>query len=357
MNYFYNIKVRKILVSLLNILCIFLISFINSIKRLKIGVIGVSHQVNIGNNLIKYAIFMKLSELGFEPYIIGTHYKNYNITFIKKTTNLIIIKNNFSEIKKNDYDILMVNSDQTWRKFDKYFYDCAFLKFSEDWNIRKFIYGASLGFDYWTLNSKDEAIAKKLLKNFTGISFREKGSIKLIEKHLKIKPFFVIDPTLLIEKQYYLNIIKNYKSNKYYNDSYIFSYKLIREENMENFIKYAGKQLNYKIYNYPLNNLSSIEEFLFHTLNCKAVITNSYHGVIFALIFNKPFIAFNFKNSAKERLISLGQFLGIKNRIFEYNEKPDIKLLNTPLNLNLTKINTLKSQSINFLKQNLGILK
>ena len=154
-----------------------------------------------------------------------------------------------------------------------------------------------------------------------------------------------------------INIIKNYKSNKYYNDSYIFSYKLIREENMENFIKYAGKQLNYKIYNYPLNNLSSIEEFLFHTLNCKAVITNSYHGVIFALIFNKPFIAFNFKNSAKERLISLGQFLGIKNRIFEYNEKPDIKLLNTPLNLNLTKINTLKSQSINFLKQNLGILK
>ena len=207
MNYFYNIKVRKILVSLLNILCIFLISFINSIKRLKIGVIGVSHQVNIGNNLIKYAIFMKLSELGFEPYIIGTHYKNYNITFIKKTTNLIIIKNNFSEIKKNDYDILMVNSDQTWRKFDKYFYDCAFLKFSEDWNIRKFIYGASLGFDYWTLNSKDEAIAKKLLKNFTGISFREKGSIKLIEKHLKIKPFFVIDPTLLIEKQYYLTIL------------------------------------------------------------------------------------------------------------------------------------------------------
>ena len=45
-------------------------------------------------------MFIKLSELGFEPYIIGTHYNNFNITFINKTTNLIIIKNNFKEIKK-----------------------------------------------------------------------------------------------------------------------------------------------------------------------------------------------------------------------------------------------------------------
>ena len=88
---------------------------------------------------------------------------NYNISFneiiwalykfknINKSTNLIIIKNDFNEIKKEDYDILKVNSDQTWRKFDNYFYDYAFLFFAKKWNITKFIYGDSLGFDYWTL--------------------------------------------------------------------------------------------------------------------------------------------------------------------------------------------------------------
>ena len=96
----YNIKIIKILTSLLNILFLFLILFVKTIKKLKIGVVGVRHEVNIGNNLIKYAMFIKLSELGFEPYIIGTHYNNFNITFINKTTNLIIIKNNFKEIKK-----------------------------------------------------------------------------------------------------------------------------------------------------------------------------------------------------------------------------------------------------------------
>jgi len=47
-------------------------------KKLKIGIIGVRHEVNIGNNLIKFAISIKLAELGFIPYIIGTHWNNLN---------------------------------------------------------------------------------------------------------------------------------------------------------------------------------------------------------------------------------------------------------------------------------------
>ena len=166
-------------------------------KTKKIGVIGLRHEINIGNNLIKYAISIKLSEFGFIPYIIGTHYDNSNITFIKQKTNLRIIKRNFKEIKKNDYDILMVNSDQTWRIFDRHFYDYGFLRFARKWNIPKFVYGASIGYDKWKLNKRQDKIIKQLIKNFTGLSVREKNSIKLIKKHLGIKPEFVLDPTLL----------------------------------------------------------------------------------------------------------------------------------------------------------------
>jgi hypothetical protein len=66
-------------------------------EKKKIGVISLSNGDNIGNNLLKYAIFIKLSELGFEPYIVGTHKKNTNIDFINRTTNLRIIKSDFSE--------------------------------------------------------------------------------------------------------------------------------------------------------------------------------------------------------------------------------------------------------------------
>ena len=115
----------------------------------------------------------------------------------------------------------MVNSDQTWRKFDKHFYDYGFLKFAEKWNIKKFVYGASLGFNYWTFTSQDIKIIKNLLKNFSGISVREKGSVKLIKKYLGINPTIVLDPTLLINKKYYLNIIKNYKCGIDINNNYI----------------------------------------------------------------------------------------------------------------------------------------
>ena len=201
-----------ILFNLIILLLIILKKYKEEGKR--IGVVGVRHESNVGNNLIKYAISIKLKELGYKPYIIGTHWENRNIAFINQTTNLIIIHNNFSEIKKDDYDFLMVNSDQTWRKFDSNFYDYAFLKFAENWKIKKFVYGASVGFDEWNLSPEDDKIAKKLLRNFNGISVREEGSIRLIEKHFGIKPEFVLDPTLLIDKKYYLKIIRNYKGFK-----------------------------------------------------------------------------------------------------------------------------------------------
>ena len=168
------------------------------IHKTKIGIIGLDHSQNIGNNLLKYSIFIKLSNLGFDPYIVGKKALGHNISFILKYTKIKLIENNFTEIKINDYDILMVNSDQTWRRWDSNFYDIAFLKFAEKWNKPKFVYATSLGFDKWKFTKIDENIAKYLIKNFTGISVREKGSVKLIEENLGIKPFFVLDPTLLI---------------------------------------------------------------------------------------------------------------------------------------------------------------
>ena len=217
---------RKILLIFILIVLVLSIPLLIYKRKLpkKVGIISLRHEVNIGNNLIKYAISIIIKQLGYTPYIVGTHWRNFNISFLNKTTNLVIIKNNFSEIKRNDYDVLMVNSDQTWRRFDKDFYDYGFLKFAESWKIKKFAYGASLGYDYWTLTQKDEEVAKKLIANFSDISVREEGAVKLIEEHFGRRPTFVLDPTLLIDKEYYLNIIKDYKGSRIMNKKYICLY-------------------------------------------------------------------------------------------------------------------------------------
>ena len=162
-----KIKLSKYLIIIFS----FLLLFIKKFKYEKrVGIIGLDHSLNIGNNLVKYSISIILSQLGYIPYIIGRKFPNcQNLSFIFTKIKYRLINNSFNEIKKNDYDILMVNSDQTWRNWnniipskDPFFYDIAFLRFSQNWNIPKFVYGTSLGLNYWKFNKNVDKIGKYL---------------------------------------------------------------------------------------------------------------------------------------------------------------------------------------------------
>ena len=224
---------------------------------------------------------------------------------MNKTINIRIIKKSYREINRNDYDKLMVDSDQVWRHGNLFCLDIGFLNFSHNWNITKFIYGASLGTEIWKYKRNENLVLKELLKKFTGVSVREKGTIKLVEKHLNITPILVVDPTLLIDKQYYLDLIKDYKNEFYSNDSYIFIYKLGKMPQMELFIKKSVKKLKYKLYRCIIFDKNYLKRFIYAIYNCKAVITNSFHGILFSIIFKKPFVAFNPKNRGNDRFITL----------------------------------------------------
>jgi len=350
----YNLK-NKIKLKFIIILIYLYIN--NNIHRKvkKIGIIGLPHSQNIGNNLLKYAIYIKISELGYEPYIIGQRYINDNITFINNSVKLRLINKSFNEINESDYEILMVNSDQTWRRLcDHFYYDIAFLKFAKNWNKPKFVYGASLGTDIWEFTKNEELIIKYLIKNFTGISVREKGSIKLIENHLGIKPTLVLDPTLLIDKKYYLNLIKNFKIDNLIDYNYIFIYTITNSKILEAYIKNITKKYFYSIYSININVINQIEKFIYGIYKSKAVITDSFHGTLFSLIFNKPFISFVYEERGNERFNSLSKVFNLHNRIFPFNSTPDVQLLETPLNFNKNALKSLKKISINYLKQNLN---
>ena len=122
------------------------------------------------------------------------------------------------------------------------------------------------------------------------------------------------------------------------------------------FIKKASKLLDYEVLNDKKSDKNSIEKFIYGMANCKAVITDSYHGTLFSIIFNKPFVTFIFSGSPRERFTSLKEIFKIEDRIYEYFQMPNINLLTTPLNINHTFINLLKRDSINYLKQNLNII-
>jgi hypothetical protein len=335
--------------------------FHNKLKNNKkrIGIIGVPNDKNVGNLLVKFSMFIKLKELGFVPTSISLTYHGTDINFLKKTVNLIEIKRNFNEVNLSNFDYLMVNSDQTWNsKNIEYLYDQGFLRFAKESNINKFIYGASLGVDFWRYSKEFDKNAKLLLKNFTGVSVRERGAVDIVYNHLGIKPLFVLDPTFLIDKNYYLNILVDYKGNIDLNNKYLLVYILDENELLKKFIEDTSKVLNYKIFKVNINEKNYTENFIFGINISNAVITDSFHGTIFSIIFNKPFLSFINSNRGKLRFDSLIETFGLNNRInfFVNISKSDIELLTTPLNINQTLLKYYKELSINYLKKNLGII-
>ena len=98
---------------------------------------------------------------------------------------------------------------------------------------------------------------------------------------------------------------------------------------------------------------NQISEFLYGIINAKAVITDSFHGTIFSIIFKKPFISFKMKK-ADNRFNDLANVFNIKDRIFFINSKPPVSLLSEPLFINEKELMFLKRESIKYLKKNLN---
>ena len=103
-----------------------------------------------------------------------------------------------------------------------------------------------------------------------------------------------------------------------------------------------------------MNNSSSIHNFLYYLVNSSAVITDSYHGTVFSIIFNKPFITIYNKFNAKERFNSIGSLFNLRKRFIENDKKIDFEQLIKPLNINNKLLNKMKLKSINFIRRNLG---
>jgi len=303
-------------------------------------------------------MYVLLKKLGYNSTLISIIRKTKNIKFLKKYLHLTEI-NNFTDIKKSDYDIIIVDSDEVWAYNFRYLLQIGFLSFAKNWNINKIVYAASIGFSHWTNSSKIINSAKSLINQFSAVSVREKQSIDIIYKYLGIKPQLVLDPTFLIEKEDYLELVKNFKLKFDNNKNYLCSYILDKSKIKNDYVRKVSKILNYSVIDIKVEKEDFIEEFLYSINICKSVITDSYHGTVFSLIFNKPFITFINKIRGGIRFLSLGEMFQIKNRFINPKkfEISDLSNFTDYPNINITNFNNLRKNSLNFLKRNLLITK
>lgn len=204
--------------------------------------------------------------------------------------------------------------------------------------LRKVSYAASIGLN----DIPDELVGiyRKLLSEFSFISVREDRGRVLLKEKCNIDSTLVIDPTLVIDKESYINIEKRVHPIE---EEFVFCYFLSSKSfYKEAVIKYAEER-NLHIYgitNEPTDNewMSVIsgagpQEFIWLIHNAHTVFTDSYHGTIFSIIFQKNFYTFKrFSNddpvNQNSRIYQLDKYFGIGSRFLSSDnttlDKPEL---------------------------------
>ena len=333
-------------------------------KSKKVGVITVHRNVNYGANLQAFATAKFLTNTGINAEIIdylpqNLDKDNYLFSWLKlswqngksgslvhklklllalmlsapnKNKKLKVFYNfrtnkcNISKkyITLNDviasgYTDIVCGSDQVWNPDvigcinPIYFGEFAAV-------TNKVSYAPSMGRE--SFNKADEEKAKSLLEKMDYISVREAKSVEYIEKISGKKVTHVCDPVFLLEKVEYEKIAKPIKCKK----PYILVYSVVSNTTMLNAaIEFANKKglevveicpNKRRDFKHIQLTSASPEEFLGAIQNAQYVVTNSFHGTAFSLIFNKELYVFDNKERGS-RITGLLEKAGLSSRINE----------------------------------------
>lgn len=274
--------------------------------------------------------------------------------FIKKHINRVFV-NSYENIDYKQFDGFIVGSDQVWRPLYNWnVLDKMFLSFiPKSCNIKQIAYAASFGTSEWEYNEEQTKNCTELINRFDAVSTREIDGVDFCQKYLGYKDAVsVLDPTLLLDKTNYLELCTNIIPQ---GDNILFAYILDKNpliiESIEEIAKRKG--LNLKLVSAHADCSLSVEEWLAMFRDAKCVVTDSFHGTVFSIIFNKEFYTIANQARGESRFSSLLFKLSLTDRMYNSISEIEINRNIDWINVN-NKLSELRDYSILFLKTNLS---
>lgn len=346
---------------------------------MKIGIVTLPLHFNFGGILQAYALQEVLHEWG-DSFIIKSYqhgikaiiktllYRQSGIfRFVKNKIRYDYLHEPFSldELTSKGYDVLVVGSDQVWRpcmgvsreaNVNRYF-----LKTIGKGKIKKISYAASFGVDYFDFTHEEKKKAQSLIKDFEAVSVRETFGITLCSEYLgRVDAKLVLDPTMLLNETDYLNIMGNspFKSQNKHCFIYLLDYdKAENKEIVETLIPLNTEVFTAKVEKNILkkyfNIKDSVEGWLAAIYNSDLMITDSFHGCVFSILFHKDFYVMGNIIGGNARIYSLLSLFELDDRLIDKNTNPEkIKPINWQ-QIDL-KLQTLRTMSFDFLSKTLS---
>ena len=363
-------------------------TFISKIKeikdsiRLKAGIVTITIGINYGNRLQNYALQESLKKLEIESITFKNIYQEKELTkkikryfllrkkrrkYKEQIKSFKLFDNKYINIKykiksfkvpkyiDKKFDYFICGSDQIWNPYFIGNTGTNFLTFA---NKEKTIaYAPSFGTYEIPQNRKKEY--KEYLDKIKYLSCREEDGVKIIRNLTNKNAELVLDPTLLLNSKEWDDIAE--KPNFEVEKDYVITYFLGKKENeYKDYIEEICKRYNLEtldimdvvnIKNFSINP----SQFLYLIKNAKLICTDSFHGTIFSIIYNKPYILFDRSdnmNNMNSRFDTLNKLLELPDRSFKRIKIDSIFDIDfKEININ---VNKQKEKSINYLKKSIN---
>ena len=284
-------------------------------------------------------------------------FKNFTYKYIPLSDRLIN-EEDFVKLR-DDYDVFISGSDQIWSPSITGENSELDTRFLLDFVISKpkVSYASSIG--SFLFSKHQEELLEKHLSDFKALSVREADTAEFLSGLLERQVSLVVDPTLLLSESDWVNKFDlNTKKN---NKPYILVFALMKDRNLKRTISYFRKKLNMSVIaidqdpflNYKPNvhvmDAGPIE-FLDLFYNADFIITNSFHGTCFSVIFNKKFVV-TIPPTGINRIKSLLGQIGLENKYLSETDDPgkfDQSIDYSYVNENLKKIRYSSMEYLNF---------
>ncbi|MFA7689664.1 MAG: polysaccharide pyruvyl transferase family protein [Methanofastidiosum sp.] len=282
-------------------------------------------------------------------------FKDFTLNYIRET-NYVLSESNIPENLGDKYDYFIAGSDQIWNPFFTNGSSIYFLAFAPQ--NKRVAYSASFGLSEMpTIHIENYRLG---LSEIHRISVREKDGAGIVKELTGKDVIVTLDPTIMITKNKWLTIAKESKHNPRCN--YLLTYFLgdINKDAKQK-IKYIAKNNNLKIIhlNNPRNSETYIigpSEFIDYINSASLVCTDSYHGSIFSILLERPFVVF-------ERTVKdFSMYSRIETLLdkFDLNNRKDVNIKdNQVFDIDFESVRPIidieREKALNYLKEALSI--
>lgn len=263
--------------------------------------------------------------------IISYHTISFRKKFIPGLSHLITDNDGMHKLNNLKFNAYVVGSDQCWRpkyspSIRNYFLDFA----KGQKNIKRISYAASFGVSEWEFAQDDTRVCKELLQYFDAVSVREDSAVEMIKKFLgRNDAVHVVDPTMILPVEHYKHIAKQEKTTE--SEGTMKVYMLDKSEEKFHVVKQIEKATNLQMFEVlpkkrlgsEVVNSANIHDFAYPNpaqwlrgyQDARFVITDSFHGTVFSILFNIPFLAIGNKHRGLARFQSLLNMFNLSDRL------------------------------------------